>query len=90
MVTWFGVWAALTLYEVPLVMGAAAIGGSLLLKKGETRALAIPLVLLPYLLIRGMASWFVLLAAAQLLILVGKIGVFYWSQTRKNGAATSG
>lgn len=56
LVTWFGVWTALTLYEAPLVMGAAAIAGTRLFKSGEARALAIPAVLLPYLLLRGVPS----------------------------------
>jgi glycerol-3-phosphate acyltransferase PlsY len=77
--TWFGVWTAITLYEVPLVMGAGAIAGSLLFKKGEARTLMIPLVLLPYLLLRHVDAWMVWLALAQLLILSAKIAVFYLS-----------
>lgn len=78
--TWFGVWTALTLYEIPLVMGAAAIAGSLLFKRGEARTLMIPLVLLPYLLLRHADIWMLWLALAQLLILSGKIAVFYLSR----------
>jgi glycerol-3-phosphate acyltransferase PlsY len=87
LVTWFGVWSALTLYEIPLVMGAAAIGGTLMFKRGESRALAIPLVLIPYLLARGAAPWMVLLGIAQLLILGAKIGAFHWLRDRTGLAA---
>lgn len=83
LVTWFGVWAALTLYEIPLVMGAAAIGGTLVFKRGEFRALAIPLVLITYLLARGAAHWMVFLSIAQLLILGAKVGAFHWSLHRR-------
>jgi glycerol-3-phosphate acyltransferase PlsY len=89
LVTWFGVWSALTLYEIPLVMGAAAIGGTLLFKRGEARALAIPLALIPYLWLRGAAGWMILLSIAQLLILGSKIAVFYVSRSRWKVATTS-
>jgi glycerol-3-phosphate acyltransferase PlsY len=73
LVTMFGVWAGLTLYEVPLVMGVTAILATLLLKKDEYRMVAIPLALVPYLAIRGAGLWMICLALAQLLILLVKI-----------------
>ena len=56
LVTMFGVWAGLTLYEVPLVMGATAILATFLLKKDEYRTVAIPLALVPYLASAAPAS----------------------------------
>ena len=79
LVTFFGVWSGLTLYELPLVMGAAAIAASLALKNDLLRALAVPLAVIAYLLLRGEPIWMVALGAAQLLILVTKIGVYYLS-----------
>ncbi|MCC7209357.1 MAG: glycerol-3-phosphate acyltransferase [Anaerolineae bacterium] len=87
LVTWFGVWTALTLYEAPLVMGAAAIAGTRLLKSGEARALAIPAVLIPYLLLRGSPSWMVWLVVAQTLILGLKISALYLSPQRRGVAS---
>lgn len=87
LVTWFGVWSALTLYEIPLVMGAVAIGGTFIFKKGEPRALAIPIVLILYLLGRNAPLWMVLLGLAQLVILAIKIGVFYLSPGRQERSA---
>ena len=72
----FGVWAGLTLYAVPLVMGATAFAGLILLQNDEYRTLAIPLVLIAFLLVTGAERWMVLLAVVQLLILATKIGVY--------------
>lgn len=76
LVTLFGVWSGLTLYRAPLVMGAAAVASLFLFKRDARRTLAIPLVLLLYLLVRGAAGWMVALAVAQLLILLVKLGAF--------------
>jgi len=73
LVTMFGVWAGLTLYEIPLVMGATALLSLVLLKKDEHRTLAIPIALVPYLAIRGASLWMICLALAQALILLIKI-----------------
>jgi glycerol-3-phosphate acyltransferase PlsY len=73
LVTMFGVWSGLTLYEVPLVMGATALLSLVLLKKDEHRTLAIPIALVPYLVIRGASLWMICLALAQLLILLIKM-----------------
>jgi len=75
-VTMFGVWAGLTLFQAPLVMGLTAIVATLLVKNDEYRSLAIPLVLIAYLLVASFPTWMVLLAVAQLAVLAGKIGVF--------------
>ncbi len=75
-VTLFGVWSGLTLYEAPLVMGTAALLSLFTLKNDAYRALMLPLVLIPYLLIRGLPGWMILLAAAQMLILLLKTGLF--------------
>jgi acyl phosphate:glycerol-3-phosphate acyltransferase len=83
LVTWFGAWAGLTLYEVPLVMGAAAIAGTRLFKKGEARALVVPVALLVYLLARGAPGWMLALAAVQLLILIAKLAAYYLSPRRE-------
>jgi hypothetical protein len=70
-------------------MGAAAIAGTLVFKNGEARALMIPLVLIPYLLIKDTTLWMVLLGITQLLILGAKIGVFYLSRDRQKVATQS-
>lgn len=75
--TLFGVWSGLTLYEAPLVMGAAAITAILTLKNDALRSLAIPIVLIAYLLLTGKPLWMLLLALAQLAVLVSKLGAFY-------------
>jgi hypothetical protein len=72
----FGVWAGLTLYQAPLVMGCAALLATLLVKNDEYRSLAIPLVLLVYLLVASFPVWMVVLAVAQLAVLAAKIGVY--------------
>jgi glycerol-3-phosphate acyltransferase PlsY len=71
--TLFGVWTGLTLYEAPLVMGGTALASMLALKNDAARSLAIPVVLIAYLLLAGKPLWMVALAAAQLVILAGKL-----------------
>ena len=77
LVVMFGVWAALTLYRLPLVMGITAICAMFLFKKDDYRTLSIPLVLIVYLFLTHAATWMIVLAVAQLMILVVKIGAFY-------------
>lgn len=83
--TMFGVWAGLTLYAIPLVMGATALGALLLLKSDEYRTLAIPLVLIAYLLLTHASGWMVVLAVAQLLVVAVKIGAFYAQRHEREG-----
>jgi glycerol-3-phosphate acyltransferase PlsY len=78
LVVMFGVWAGLTLYEAPLVMGAAAIITLLLPIKDERRTLVIPVVLIIYLIAQGAAVWMISLAVAQLLIFVVKMNGANW------------
>ncbi len=75
--TLFGVWAGLTLYELPLVMGGTAIVAMLVFKDDARRALAIPIVLIIALLVGGKPVWMIALAVAQLVILASKIVAFY-------------
>ena len=75
LVTVFGVWCGLTLYEAPLVMGGTALILTRLLKRDEISTLLIPVVLLIYLLLRGYPAWLLLLAGAQAIIFALKIGV---------------
>jgi glycerol-3-phosphate acyltransferase PlsY len=75
-VSMFGVWAALTLYQIPLVMGLTATLGVVLLKNDDVRTLAIPAVLILYLLLAHAPGWMVLLALIQLLIFGVKIATF--------------
>jgi len=82
--TFFGVWSGLTLYEVPLVMGSAAIVASLTLKHDIQRTFVVPAALITYLLLSGKPAWMLLLALLQLLILVAKISVFYLSSRQKS------
>lgn len=85
-VAMFGVWAGLTLYLIPTVMGGIAIGGALLLKNDELRALAIPALLIVYLLLAHAPVWMLLVALAQLLALAAKVGVFFVMQRRQSSA----
>ncbi len=87
--TMFGVWTGLTLYEVPLVMGGAAIVATLALKNDTYRSLAIPFVLLGYLLLAGKPLWMVGVGVVQLLILVSKLGAFYRSAARHSAGRSS-
>lgn len=77
LVVMFGVWAGLTLYQIPIVMGIIAIIAVLLLKNDEYRSLAISLILIPYLMLTHAANWMIWLAVAQLLVLIAKLAVFY-------------
>ena len=83
LVVMFGVWAGLTLYRIPLIMGITAIGAVLLLKNDEYRTLAIPLILIPYLVLTHAPHWMILLVAAQLLILIAKLAVYYIQSHRE-------
>jgi acyl phosphate:glycerol-3-phosphate acyltransferase len=70
----FGVWTGLTLYHVPVVMGAAALLSLALFRNDTYRSLAIPLALIAYLLLTAAPMWMVWLGAAELLVLVLKLG----------------
>ena len=85
-VTLFGVWTGLTLYQIPLVMGLTASAATLLLKNDELRALSIPLALIAYLLATASPVWMILLALAQLIILTLKISVFLAERRQRIGA----
>lgn len=76
-VVMFSVWTGLTLYRIPLVMGAVGLLAFVLFKKDDYRTLAIPLGLIAFLLFTGAASWMIWLAVGQLLVLILKIGAFY-------------
>lgn len=78
-VTLFGVWSGVTLYELPLVMGGTAIAVSLLIKNAQLRALAVPLSVIVYVLLTESPLWMLALGAAQLAILVSKLGAYYLS-----------
>jgi len=75
--TLFGVWSGLTLYQAPLVMGGAAVASMFAFKNDTARSLAIPIVLIAYLLITEKPLWMLALALVQLVILVSKLGMFY-------------
>jgi glycerol-3-phosphate acyltransferase PlsY len=72
----FGVWTGLTLYQAPVVMGIAALAAVRFIKRDEYSALAIPLVLMAYLLVTRAPVWMVVLASVQLLILLIKIAAY--------------
>ena len=82
----FGVWAGLTLYELPLVMGGTAIAALFVLKDDAQRSLAIPIVLIIALLIMVQPVWMIALAFAQLAILASKIFAFYRASDRMTTA----
>lgn len=73
----FGVWAGITLYEVPLLMGLTAFLGIRLVNNREISSLLIPLVAAVYLGLRGQPGWMIALALAQFLLMVSKILVYY-------------
>lgn len=77
LVTLFGVWSGVTLYEIPLVMGGAAIAVSLVFKNNVLRTLVVPLTVIAYVLFTEAPFWMLALGTAQLLILVSKLGAFY-------------
>lgn len=87
LVSLFGVWTALTLYQVPLVMGAAAIGGRLLIKNDELASLAIPLVAIAFLLATRAPGWMVLVAVVQTGVLALKIGAYLVQRRRERSHA---
>lgn len=87
-VVMFGVWAGLTLYAIPVVLGLTAIGAVLLLKQDEYRTLAIPLVLLAYLALTGAPGWMAWLAGAQMLVFGIKIGDFVLQRHARSMRAT--
>lgn len=79
-VVMFGVWAGLTLYQIPLVMGLTAIGATLLTKRDALRTLAIPIALLVYLPLAHSPAWMIILTAVQLGVLLLKLGPFILGQ----------
>lgn len=82
-VVMFGVWAALTLYQVPIMLGLTACASLFIFMRDEWRALVIPLVLIVYLLLTRAPTWMVMLACAELLVLIAKIGVFVYEQRKR-------
>lgn len=78
----FGVWAGLTLYEVPLVLGFVAISSTFIIKNDEVKTLLLPIVACIYLIATGKPTWMILLAVAQLAILLVKIIPFYLSSSK--------
>jgi acyl phosphate:glycerol-3-phosphate acyltransferase len=79
----FGVWAGLTLYEVPIVLGLITIISTFVIKNDELKTLLIPIAVCAYLIIMGKPSWMIGLAIAQLLVLVLKIVPFYMASSRQ-------
>ncbi len=68
-------------------MGVIGLLAFVLFKKDDYRTLAIPLGLIAFLFVTGAASWMIWLAAAQLFVLMLKIGAFYLhppAQSRQN------
>ena len=80
LLTMFGVWTGFTLYEVPLVMGGAAVAGLFLTDNDETRSFLVPLSAVVYLAITGAEVWMVGVAMGQVLVLFSKISVYLWTQ----------
>lgn len=76
----FGVWTALTLYQVPTLLGLTAIVGTLLIKNAETRSLLLLVALLGFLALTHAPQWMLALAIAQLLVLCSKIAVYLLEQ----------
>jgi glycerol-3-phosphate acyltransferase PlsY len=79
----FGVWAGLTLYEVPLVMGITAIIATRFIKNDELKTLLIPVVAGIYLLLQSKPVWMLWLVLAQFLLMLAKIIPFYLKKARE-------
>ena len=85
----FGVWAGLTLYEVPIVLGFVAIVSTFIIKNDELKTLLIPIVAGIYLVVMGKPSWMILLAFTQLLIILAKIIPFYIESSKQSAYDTN-
>jgi glycerol-3-phosphate acyltransferase PlsY len=79
----FGVWAGLTLYEVPIVMGITAITATRFIKNDELKTLLIPIVAGIYLLLQAKPAWMLWLVLAQFLLMLTKIIPFYLAKVRE-------
>jgi len=79
----FGVWAGLTFYEVPIILGLATILLTFLVKNDELKTLLIPVIACVFLILMGKPSWMIVLAVTQLLILLAKIIPFYIESSRQ-------
>jgi len=79
----FGVWAGLTLYEVPIVLGLITIILTFIIKNDELKTLLIPIIACMYLVIMGKPNWMIGLAIVQLLILLAKIIPFYLTSSQQ-------
>jgi len=80
----FGVWAGLTLYEVPLVLGFVAISSTFIIKNDELKTLLLPIVACIYLIATDKPSWMIALAVAQLIILLVKIIPYYLASSEED------
>ncbi len=69
----FGVWSGITLYQVPFVMGAAAIVGTQIFRSDQRRTLFIPIAVIIYLIVVKAPLWMLILAALQLVVFMSKI-----------------
>jgi glycerol-3-phosphate acyltransferase PlsY len=76
LVALFGIWAGLTLYSIPLVMGTTAILSLFLFKRDEIRTLVIPVILIAYLIFTRAPIWMILLGITQLAIVATRIGIY--------------
>jgi glycerol-3-phosphate acyltransferase PlsY len=76
----FGVWAGLTLYEIPMLVGGVAILSLFVVKNDDLRSLLIPFSAIAYLSITGSAAWMLGVAMLQLGVLGGKIAYHHISQ----------
>ncbi len=74
----FGVWAGITLYVAPLVMGATAILSLFIIKNDELRTMAIPFILIVFLVIIHEPFWMIALGIAQMIVLAGKIAIYWY------------
>lgn len=76
-VSLFGVWAGISLYQAPLIMGSAALLSLVSTQHDSIRTLAIPLALIGYLLIREAPLWMLMLAISQLIMLILKLAHYH-------------
>ena len=81
--TMFGVWSGLTLYIAPLVMGFTAVLSIWVIKNDEVKTLLLPIALIVFLLLTEHPAWMIGLAVVQLLVLIIKIGPYYFYSRRR-------
>lgn len=83
LISMFGAWSGLTLYQVPLAMGAGAILSLILSDNDEVRSFSVLLGATLFLAITQAPLWMFGVVLIQALVLTSKLLVFWQSNQRK-------